>query len=98
MIKRHVWCPVDLAGSFDRANERWARAEDSWDAIVWTAARDPELGEALTESGRTRTLTLDGAVSIDMPTVTIVYEVDENGITITAAQFEESKYGQSGTA
>lgn len=54
----------------DAAKQRWSRAKDAWETITWTLAHDPEVGKPLTESGRTRTFTIDGARSISLPTVT----------------------------
>jgi len=95
---RDVFEDPAVSAAVDEAKGRWARAEDSWDALVWTIARDPEMGEALTESGKTRALTLEGARSIDLPTITAVYEWDETQVTVTAVHFEDSQHGQSGTA
>jgi hypothetical protein len=97
-VVRDVFENPSVSAEVDRAKDRWTRAEDAWDAVVWTISRDPELGEPLTESGSTRALTLDGAQSIDMPTVTVVYDVEESRVTITDAQFEDAAYGQAGTA
>jgi hypothetical protein len=95
---RDIFQEPSVSTAIDAARNRWQRAEDAWDALEWTMARDPEMGEALTESGNTRSLTLDGARSIDLPTVTAVYELENSRITVTAVQFEDSRYGESGTA
>jgi hypothetical protein len=82
----------------DAACEKWARAEDAWEAITWAIARDPSLGEAVTESGKTRLLKYVGARSIKMPSVTVIYEVAEPFIIVHSAEFAEAEYGQAGNA
>lgn len=80
------------------ALEQWDRAADAWDAVTWAVARDPEVGEPLTESGLTRSFTFQGAVSIDMPTVTVVYEIQTEYIVIHNAHFEVANAVQTGNA
>lgn len=82
----------------DEAESKWPRANDAWDAITWTVVREPHLGEAITESGNVRQFTFDGAQSIGMPTVTVVYEMTHTEIIVHAARFEDSKFRISGTA
>lgn len=82
--------------TLDAAAERWARAIDAWEAATWTLARDPEAGEPVTESGKTRAYTIDGARSIDMPTLTLLYEIQPQYIIIHEARFTDAKYGQAG--
>jgi hypothetical protein len=86
-----------VSHALDEAIERWARAQDAWDAVVWTLARHPEDGIALTESGQTRSLTLEGARSIDMPTITVVYEILAS-VVIRDARFEDAKSSFAGRA
>jgi hypothetical protein len=80
------------------ANHAWPRALDAWEAITWAVVREPYLGEALTESGRIRQFTFDGAKSIGMPTVSIVYEIGHTEIIIHAARFEDSRFSTAGRA
>jgi hypothetical protein len=82
----------------DDAKLRWPRADDAWNAVTWVLARDPEIGMPLNESGTTRAFTLDGARSIGLPTVTVVYVFDPNTVVIRDVLFEEATYGQSGLA
>lgn len=88
------------ADAVDDATARWARASDAWDAITWVLARDPEdvASKALAESGRLRAMTLEGARSIDLPTVTVVYEFDREYVTIREALFEDAKATRAGRA
>lgn len=82
----------------DVAIERWARAQDAWEAVTWVVARDPIAGVAETESGRTRSFSFEGARSIELPTVTIIYEVTARAIVIHDALFAEANHGQAGRA
>jgi hypothetical protein len=75
----------------DEALEKWARTDDAIRDLEWTILRDPLLGKALTESGLTRGLTLQGAASIGLPTVTYVYEVEPERIVVHSARFEDAK-------
>lgn len=87
-----------VADAVDEARDRWPRGHDAWEAVTWVIARDPTVGAALTESGKTRAFTLDGAKSIGLPTVTVVYEVGETNIIVHDVRFEDAKYGQAGHA
>ena len=65
-----------VSRALDDAKDRWKRAQDAWDTVLWVIARDAEgAGKALTESGAIRSFTLDGARSIELPTVIVVYEI-----------------------
>src|SRR4051812_32822698 len=75
----------------DDACERWARADDAVRLLEWIIVRDPTEGCAITESGVTRTLTLPGAGTINVPTVTFVYEMSDRYITVRVARFEDAK-------
>jgi hypothetical protein len=87
-----------VAAAVDEARERWPRAADAWDAVTWVLARDPGVGRALTDSGKSRSFTLEGARSIGLPTVTLVYEIGSGIITVHDVRFTEAKYGQAGHA
>jgi hypothetical protein len=82
----------DTNGAYDHAITRWARADDAWQGITWTIARDP-IGESipLNESGTLRVLTSEGARSIDLPTLTVIYEYDDHYVTIKDARFTDAK-------
>ena len=82
----------------DEAFERWTRAEDAWEAIKWALSRDPFLGTPLTETGQARAFTLQGRWAWDMPTITVLYEIDANYVTIKSAKFEDAQTGPAGTA
>jgi hypothetical protein len=66
--------------------------------VTWALARDPTVGEPLSESGKARAFTFHGARSIDMPTITVLYEIQPTLIIIYNARFEEVQAFQAGTA
>jgi hypothetical protein len=83
----------------DDAKDRWWRAQDAWDTVRWVIARDPEgAGMAVTESGATRSFTFDGARSIGLPTVTVLYEIQLFEVIVHDALFADAKFAQSGRA
>jgi len=84
--------------AIDDAKRRWRRTQDAWETITWTLAHHPEAGMPLTESGATRSFTIDGARSIDMPTVTVLYTISRLELTIQDAKFEGAKFAQAGRA
>jgi hypothetical protein len=69
---------------------------DAWEAATWIIARDPTAGDPVTESGITRAYTFEGARSIDLPTLTLLYEVQAETIVIHDALFADSRHGQAG--
>lgn len=88
----------EVSEALDDAVERWPRAEDAWMTFEWAVVRDPEVGEPLTESGKTRTITLEGARSIGLPTLTVVYVIESDSITVKRARFEEPRHPRAGSA
>lgn len=82
----------------DKAKERWSRTDEAWLAITWALARDPTIGEPLTERGHLRAFVYVGAYSYDMPTITVLYDYDRNAINIRSARFENATAGQVGWA
>ena len=83
----------------DAAYRRWARADEAWEAVTWAIARDPYgAGPPLTESGKTRQLVFEGARSIGMPSIRIVYVVEPTCVIIHEASFEEASHMHAGHA
>ena len=82
----------------DDAFERWVRAEDAWDSVKWLLARDPTIGDPLSEGGRARTFTYDGAIASGMPTIAVLYEFDDQHVTIVSAKFADARNPQAGHA
>jgi hypothetical protein len=87
-----------VSRAIDDAKDRWPRAHDAWETISWTLARDPQVGKSLTESGLTRSFTIEGARSIGMPTVTVLYAIARFEITVHDATFKEARFAQAGRA
>jgi hypothetical protein len=78
---------------------RWPRAEEAWQAITWALARDPfSAGPPIGESGLTRSLVFEGARSIGMPTVRIVYVIEPAAVIVRAVEFEDSEHMYAGRA
>jgi hypothetical protein len=84
--------------ALDSALQRWERAMDAWEAATWIVARDAEAGEPTTESGRVRAYTFEGARSIDLPTLTLLYEIHSEIIVVHDARFADSRHGEAGRA
>jgi len=85
--------------AYDDAVLRWDRADDAWQGAMWVLARDPISDSvALTESGKLRVFTTDGARSIGLPTLTVIYEHDEQYVTIRDAKFSDAKAPHAGRA
>ena len=75
---------------------RWSRAENAWEAVTWAICTDPAIGLALNESGSTRLVESTGARSIELPSITIVYDVFPTVIAVLQVMFSEAPYGQIG--
>jgi hypothetical protein len=87
------------ADAYDAAFDQWERADEVWNAMEWTLARDPIAGVALTESGHVRSFIIQGARSVGWPTLTVIYTNDnEDQITIHEAIFEEAGTYKAGLA
>ena len=84
---RTVRQEISVDAAVDFASQKWARGRDAWDAMIWALARDPSRGVAVSPSGNTRTLTLHGAASIYLPTVTVLYVFDANTVTVFDVHF-----------
>ena len=87
-----------VSRAVDNAKLRWSRADDAWDTVVWVLARDPTLGIPITESGNSRSFSVEGARSIDLPTVTVVYEMTPLAVEVRDAKFEDAKSTRAGKA
>ena len=84
--------------ALDEAELKWEGVSVAWEAITWAVAHDPEVGKRITESGKTRLFTYDGARSIKQPTITIVYELREGETVIHEARFTEAPHAYAGRA
>ena len=80
-----------VAEAYDNACERWERADEVWNIMEWTIAREPSFGKALSESGHVRSFVVQGARLIGWPTLTVIYTNDsDDQLTIQEAFFEEA--------
>lgn len=82
----------------DAAESRWDRANDAWEAVTWAIARDELVGEPLNNSGELRGFVFDGARSVDMPSIEVIYEITETQIILHDARFYDAPYYQAGRA
>lgn len=82
----------------DLADEKWSRADDAWQDVTWTILHDEHCGRALNDTGTIRGYEWDGARSIDMPSVEVIYEIQETVIIIHEVVFRDAPYGQAGRA
>jgi len=87
------------SAAFAEAVQRWARADDAWKGVTWVLARDPVSdSKPLNETGKLRVFTSEGARSIGLPTLTVIYEYDTQYVTIRDARFSDAKASFSGRA
>ena len=82
----------------DEAIGKWPRTEDAWDAVVWTLARDQYAGVALNDRGDVRSFVYDGARSIGMPSIEVIFTLEGNCVSIRDARFYEAPYARAGHA
>lgn len=76
----------------------WSMAEAAWEACTYAVAHDPHVGVPLNETGSVRSYVFDGARSIDMPSVDVIYTIDAGMITIQHVRFQDAPYPQAGHA
>jgi hypothetical protein len=84
--------------AFDDACEKWQGAAIAWECATWVLLRDPNIGDPVTESGKTRSFTYQGARSIHQPSITLLYELRGDETIIHDAKFFEASYGSVGRA
>jgi hypothetical protein len=82
----------------DLAEAKWSRANDAWESVTWTIVHDEECGAPLNDTGSVRGYVWDGARSIDMPSIDVIYEIYPDLIIIHYAEFRDAPYGQAGRA
>lgn len=71
------------------ACQRWARTQDAWDMIIWVLAHDPTKGEPISEGGLARSFVFDGSWAHEMPTIQVLYIIEEPFVTIKSAVFRD---------
>lgn len=93
---RDVAEEIQVQRAVDDACDRWPRAAEAWEALTWALARDPEHGTALNERGDRRAVTLEGARSIGLPTLTAVYRVEVRRVVVERVRFLDARLPQVG--
>lgn len=73
--------------ALNEAEAEWERASDAWEAATWVMAHDPDVGTAVTESGKTRSFAFQGSVSNGMPSLTVLYEDQDPYLIVHDVQF-----------
>ncbi len=81
---------TEVMQDVDEAKEKWARADDAWDAITWVLSKDPTKGEPLSEGGHVRAFAYEGSWAHEMPTINVVYEITKTRIIIHRVRFTEA--------
>lgn len=80
----------------DAACQKWDRAIDAWETVCWALSRDPTVGKPLNEAGSVRGTIFDGARSIKMPSIDVIYTYDSQYITLKDARFYDSPHHYAG--
>jgi hypothetical protein len=81
----------EVEDALEEACLQWSRTQEAWDAICWALARDPTCGDPITEAGQARSFVFEGSWAHDMPTITVLYVVEEPYVTIRRARFTHAK-------
>jgi hypothetical protein len=86
---RTVRQDLSVDDALDDACARWSRTQDAWEMIEWVLARDPTVGEPVTEGGLARSFVFEGSIAHDMPTIQVLYVLEEPYVTIRSAVFRD---------
>lgn len=89
---------LEVSVAVNAACIRFERAEDAWESLKFVLAHDPTVGTPETESGTIRSLEWHGARSAKLPSVVVLYRIDEPQVTILAVDFYEAPYEREGRA
>lgn len=84
--------------ALDAAVDEWPRIEDAWNAVTWAISRDHTIGDPVTESGLIRAFVFEGAISIGMPTIRVLYVVEPELITVASIFIVRPRFSQVGRA
>jgi hypothetical protein len=84
--------------SLSAACLKWNRADEAWENVTWTISHDVKVGRPLNEDGTLRLAIWQGARSISMPDIEVIYLIELPTIRILEAIFRESRNVQAGTA
>lgn len=84
---RSVRLEIEVDDALAEASDEWARLNEAWEMIEWVLARDPTVGDPLTEGGQARSFVFEGAHSHDMPNIQVIYVVEREYVTIKSVRF-----------
>lgn len=73
------------AAAADTAKVLWSRLGDAVETIEWAIVRDPDMGVDMGKGFRM--VVFEGAKSIGMPTIEVVFEVTQQDIIIHDLEF-----------
>jgi hypothetical protein len=71
------------------ARALYPRMGDAVDLIEWAIVRDPEMGTALFPGSRMRMVVFQGAASVGIPTIEVVFEDSGERVTIHDMEFRK---------
>jgi hypothetical protein len=86
---RAVRQEIEVDAALDEACRKWSRTEEAWEAITWVLARDPTCGFPLAEGGHARSFVYEGSWAHEMPTIQILYVIEDPYVTIKTALFRD---------
>ena len=75
----------------DDANARWLGAKQAWEAVLQVLMYDPTFGTNINEAGTLRTFTFQGAKSLDMPTVQVLYQDNNPYVEVLDLKYSEAQ-------
>ncbi len=79
----------------NEAESEWDRALDAWEAATFVMAHDPQVGTAVTESGKVRSFVFQGSLTNGMPSITVLYEDQDPFLIIHDVKYwRPTKYEQ----
>ncbi len=70
----------------DSLSQQHRRLGEIWDALIWVISRQPRFGERVPHHSRSGDIYILKSSpyfnSVDIPTLTLLYQVEENQITV----------------
>ena len=77
------------AAAVDTAKALWPRLGDAVEALEWALVRDPEMGVPLIPGRPMRMVVFEGARSIGMPTIEVIFEDATDCLTLHDLEFRK---------
>lgn len=75
------------AAAVDTAKALYRRLGDAVEAIEWAIVRDPRMGVPLFPGGSLRLVIFEGARSVGMPTIEVIFEETRTSVVIHDLEF-----------